>query len=97
MRRSEAPTFIELCAETGAGLAVVTILSDMVIGFRIPFDLRGGVSPTSLTNSCVFPDFLAINVNGAYVLAPTTASAGGAASADTARLRRRDWRALVGN
>ena len=97
MRKSEAPALIELCTETGAGLAVVTILSDMVIGFRIPFDLGDEVSPTSLTDSCVFPDFLAINVNGAYVLAPTTASAGGAASADTARLRRHGWRALVGN
>ena len=48
MRKSEAPALIELCTETGAGLAVVTILSDM-IGFRIAFNLRDEVSPTSLT------------------------------------------------
>ena len=48
MRRSEAPACIALCANTGAGLAVVTILSDM-IGFRIAFNLRDEVSPTSLT------------------------------------------------
>ena len=68
MRRSETPACIELCADTGAGSAVVTILSDM-IGFRIAFDLRDEVSPTSLTHSCAFSDFLAINVNGAYVSA----------------------------
>jgi len=85
MRRSEAPACIALCANTGAGLAVVTILSDMVIGFRNPFDLRGSFAD----EFDVFSDFLAVNVNGAYVLAPTAANAGGAASAGTSRLRRR--------
>src|SRR5262249_56859735 len=100
LRRSEAPACIELCAEPSVGLTVltilsVTILSDMGTWFRLAFDKRPGVSPTSLTDSCVFSDFLAINLNG--VLAATAANASGAASADTAHPHRRGSRALPGN
>jgi hypothetical protein len=64
MRRSEAPPGATACADTGAGLAVVSILSD-ISGFRIAFDYRDEVSPMSLTDSCVFSGFLDINVNDA--------------------------------
>src|SRR5215469_3465652 len=102
MRRSEAPACIELCAEPSVGLTVltilsVTILSDMGTWFRIAFDKSPGVSSTSLTDSCVFSDFLAINLNGGCVLAATAANASGAASADTAHPHRRGLRALLGN
>jgi hypothetical protein len=59
MRRSEAPACVELCA----GSVVVTILWDMDAWFRL--ELRREVSPTSLTDSCVFSGFLDIKVNEA--------------------------------
>jgi hypothetical protein len=61
---------------------------------RTRVDRRGEVSPLSLTDSRVFSGFLDINVNDASI-ASIAASACGAASAGTARLRRRDWYVLV--
>jgi hypothetical protein len=53
MRRSEAPACIELYAETVAGLAVLTILSDITwFPNRVWSACR--VSSVSLTDSCVF-------------------------------------------
>jgi len=62
---------------------------------EIAFVFRREVSPTSLTNSCVFPGFLDINLNGTCVSTPTAANVSGAASAGKARLRRRGLHALA--
>src|SRR5262249_42603076 len=64
MRRSAAAACNELRAEAGTGLTVLTILSVTILSVTC---LSGRVSPTSLRDSCVFSDFLAINVNGACV------------------------------
>src|SRR5215831_12973000 len=64
MCRSAAAAFNELRAETGTGLTVLTILSVTILSVTC---LSGRVSPTSLRDSCVFSDFLAIDVNGACV------------------------------
>jgi hypothetical protein len=53
MRRSEAPACIELCAETGAGVVVATILSVTIrsdMGWLLP-------NPVWLTRQSVADEF----------------------------------------